>query len=591
MKEFKKEKIVKRSQSGFIPMICNSIKDGDLDNLNEKIKLTFLEVNPKLKRHLKKTIKKKEMTKDSVCVLLKLMEWGDQIARKVFTEEIVKRYQSGNIPIIFDLIKKGYLDNLNEEIKLIFLEGNPKLKHHLEDTSKKMTKESVYIFLKLMEWGDQISEEIIKKKKLKEIDLSDFNLAELPECLGQLTSLQTLNLGGNQLTKLPASIRQLTALKTLDLGKNQLTKLPAWIGQLTSLQHLNLGNNQLAELPPTFGKLIALQTFNLWSNRLNELPTTFGQLNSLQILNLWSNRLKELPTTFVQLTSLQTLNLGGNQLTKFPASIEQLTSLQHLNLQNNQLTELPAWLGQLTSLQTLDLELNQLTELPASFGQLTALQTLNLGGNQLTELPAWLGQLTSLQILKIEENQLTELPALIGQLTALQTLYLWDNQITKLPDTFGQLTALQTLYLDFNQLPELPATLVQLKALKDLSFKHNQLPELPDSRTHKIIEELKKNKVVILNNPSRPLKNKSGEILEWIHMVVLYIFGVLGVNVFFIRGIITEPVSIGYFLCIVLVGIWNYWLFVSFQQIWTEIKMIRSMSDMQAMQIILDNLD
>ena len=387
MKDFKKEEILKRCQSGNIPKICDLIKKGYLDNLNEEINLIFLDVNPKLKYHLENTIKKKEKKKidESVYILLKLMELGDQVARKVFKEEIVKLCQSGFIPMIWDFFKEGYLDILNEEINLIFLEVNPKLKHHLENTRKKeMINKSDYILLKLKESGDQIAEEIIKKK-VKEINLSDSNLTELPVWLGQLTSLQTLYLWGNQ-----------------------LKELPAWLGQLTSLQTLNLGGNQLTELPTTFGQLTALQTLNLGSNRLTKLPTTFGQLASLQTLNLGNNQLKALPTTFGQLTALQTLDLGFNQFTKLPTTFGQLTALQTLNLEKNQLTELPTTFGQLTALQTLDLGFNKLTELPATFGQLTAIQTLYLDDNQLTELPASLEQLKILEILTLVDNDLTE---------------------------------------------------------------------------------------------------------------------------------------------------------------------------------------
>ena len=389
MKNFKKEEIVKRCQSGNIPIICDLIKKGHLDNLNEEIKLIFLEVNPKLKHHLENSIKIKEKRKinESVYILLKLMELGDQLARKVFKEEIVKLCQSGYIPMIWYLFKEGYLDYLNEEINLIFLDVNPKLKYHLENTrKKKMMDKSVYILLKLIKLGDQIAEEvIIKKKKLKEINLSNSNLTELPAWLGQLTSLQTLYLWGNQLTELPTTFGQLMALQTLDLGGNQLT-----------------------ELPTTFGQLTALQTLNLGSNRLTELPTTFGQLTALQTLNLGNNQLTELPTTFGQLTALQTLDLGINQLSKLPTTFGQLTALQTLKIEKNQLTELPATFGQLVALHTLDLWLNQISELPATFGQLVAIQTLHLDCNRLTELPISLEQLKTLEFLTLVDNPLTE---------------------------------------------------------------------------------------------------------------------------------------------------------------------------------------
>ncbi len=298
MNDFKKEEMVKLCQSGNIPIICDLIKKGYLDNLNEEIKFIFLEVNPKLKHHLENSIKKKEKKKinESVYILLKLMEWGDQIARKVFKEEIVKLCQSGYIPMIWYLFKEGYLDNLNEEIKLIFLEVNPKLKHHLENTrKKKMINKSIYILLKLMERGDQIAKEvIIKKKKLKEINLSNSNLTELPAWLSQLTSLQTLDLGGNQLTELPTTFGQLTALQTLKLEENQLAKLPSTFGQLTVLQFLDLGKNQLAELPESLGQFKALQTLYLDDNQLTELPASLEKLTALKILTLVDNHLAEL---------------------------------------------------------------------------------------------------------------------------------------------------------------------------------------------------------------------------------------------------------------------------------------------------------
>src|SRR5450759_161124 len=69
-------------------------------------------------------------------------------------------------------------------------------------------------------------------------------LTELPESLGQLTQLQTLNLSGNQLTVLPEWLAQLKLLQTLNLSGNQLTALPEWLAQLKLLQTLNLSGNQ-----------------------------------------------------------------------------------------------------------------------------------------------------------------------------------------------------------------------------------------------------------------------------------------------------------------------------------------------------------
>ncbi len=58
-------------------------------------------------------------------LLKKLTEAGDPAAKRVFKEEIAKRFASGYIPVITYLAKKGYLNYLNkEEISTLFKECN-----------------------------------------------------------------------------------------------------------------------------------------------------------------------------------------------------------------------------------------------------------------------------------------------------------------------------------------------------------------------------------------------------------------------------------------------------------------------------------
>src|SRR5215510_2152430 len=78
----------------------------------------------------------------------------------------------------------------------------------------------------------------------KELDLSmrwggnSEKLTELPESLGQLTQLQSLDLSGNRLTELPASFGQLAELRELDLGNNQLKVLPQSMRHVRALSRL-----------------------------------------------------------------------------------------------------------------------------------------------------------------------------------------------------------------------------------------------------------------------------------------------------------------------------------------------------------------
>jgi internalin A len=59
------------------------------------------------------------------------------------------------------------------------------------------------------------------------LDFSLLNLQEVPESLGQLTALQTLDLGGNQLSALPEWLGQLSELRELYLHDNPALGLPA----------------------------------------------------------------------------------------------------------------------------------------------------------------------------------------------------------------------------------------------------------------------------------------------------------------------------------------------------------------------------
>ncbi|HEY1190687.1 MAG TPA: COR domain-containing protein, partial [Gemmata sp.] len=75
-------------------------------------------------------------------------------------------------------------------------------------------------------------------------------LSALPEALGRLTALTTLNLSDNQLSALPEVVTKLTALTTLNLSGNQLSALPEALSQFPSLKQLLLHKNESLAIPP-----------------------------------------------------------------------------------------------------------------------------------------------------------------------------------------------------------------------------------------------------------------------------------------------------------------------------------------------------
>jgi hypothetical protein len=88
----------------------------------------------------------------------------------------------------------------------------------------------------------------------------------VPEAVGNLTQLDTLDLDDNKLTRLPESVGNLTRLTTLDLSFNQLTALPETVGNLTQLNRLHLAGNQLTRLPESVGNLTQLNSLDLSGN-------------------------------------------------------------------------------------------------------------------------------------------------------------------------------------------------------------------------------------------------------------------------------------------------------------------------------------
>ena len=168
-----------------------------------------------------------------------------------------------------------------------------------------------------------------KRNGRAELSLAELGLSSIPEQIGNLTALTSLDLRGNPLTELPERIGDLTALTFLNLSHNQLTTLPESIGGLTALTFLYLIGNQLTTLPESIGGLNALTDLYLSDNRLTTLPESIGGLNALR-----------------------GLYLGGNQLTTLPESIGGLNALTRLDLDNNPLTPSPTLLDRLSELET-----------------------------------------------------------------------------------------------------------------------------------------------------------------------------------------------------------------------------------------------
>ena len=190
------------------------------------------------------------------------------------------------------------------------------------------------------------------------LHLGDNNLTgNLPDSLGNLTSLQFLDLSFNQLAgSLPSSWLALSQLETLLLSFNTIAgTLPAAWSSLTALTYLDLSYNQIAlALPVSWGRsLIKLQHLDLFNNVLTgSLPQSWSGMAAMQQLDLSNNNFDGgLPTSWASMKALEQLDLSSNQLSG-PFSVSWYNNfplLQGLFLSDNMLRgefnacENPGW--------------------------------------------------------------------------------------------------------------------------------------------------------------------------------------------------------------------------------------------------------
>ncbi|NWR50013.1 MFHA1 protein, partial [Regulus satrapa] len=233
----------------------------------------------------------------------------------------------------------------------------------------------------------------------------------LPPRLAELGCLEELDLSFNRLRRLPEGLGRLRHLRTLDVDHNLLPSFPAPLLELAALEELDCsGNRHLGALPEGIAALRRLKILWLSGTGLASLPEGLCQLSALESLMLDGNRLQELPAGFGRLQRLKMLNLSSNLLGEFPSAILALPSLEELYLSRNQLTVLPPHLCQLHQLRTLWLDNNCIRYLPDSIVLLHSLEELVLQGNQIAILPEGFGQLSRVTLWKIKDNPLIQPP-------------------------------------------------------------------------------------------------------------------------------------------------------------------------------------
>uniref|UniRef100_A0A1J3H9F9 Plant intracellular Ras-group-related LRR protein 4 n=1 Tax=Noccaea caerulescens TaxID=107243 RepID=A0A1J3H9F9_NOCCA len=276
--------------------------------------------------------------------------------------------------------------------------------------------------------------EVSFKKATQELNLQN-KLTEqvewLPDSLGKLTTLTSLDLSENHIVVLPNTIGGLSSLTKLDLRSNRINQLPESIGELFNLVYLNLSGNQLSSLPSSFSRLLRLEELDLSCNNLQILPESIGSLVNLKKLDAETNDIEEIPYSVGGCSSLRELRADYNKLKALPEAIGKITTLEILSVRYNNIRQLPTTMSALANLTELDVSFNELESVPESLCFATSLVKLNVGNNfaDMVSLPRSIGNLEMLEELDISNNQIRVLPDSFKMLTKLRVLRAQENPL------------------------------------------------------------------------------------------------------------------------------------------------------------------
>lgn len=279
-------------------------------------------------------------------LLKRLTEIGDLRAKRIFKDEIGKRFEKGSDSVRQYLVREKYVEYLSrEEIwSVIPNQSEVRILRAIEKEAGaefKLCSDEMEVFI----WGDEQNQLAfsIKEGYVRKINFFNFNILTVAKweniftMLGKLEALKELYLSHNNLKTIPDSVRRIKNLEVLHLNNNELKKLPEDIGDLEKLIWLVLKYNEIEKLPESIGKLQLLRILNLHHNQLVELPNSIGNLKNLKKLHLENNRLEKLPDTITEMESLTQFALSSNLLSDLPEKMIKMKSLRSIGLVGNKI--------------------------------------------------------------------------------------------------------------------------------------------------------------------------------------------------------------------------------------------------------------
>ncbi|XP_030474381.2 disease resistance protein RPM1-like [Syzygium oleosum] len=311
------------------------------------------------------------------------------------------------------------------------------------------------------------------------LDLGTASLTRFPAQVAEWCYLRYLSFRYSKVRTVPNSIGKLQNLETLDLKHTYVTELPVVILKLQQLRHLlvyRYGNTAYSRFqhgfksPEGIGALQSLQKLcriEAGNERNSSLMRELGKLTQLirlGIVKLRREDARELCSSIGKLTKLQALSLVSADEDEI-IDLQQLSSpppfLQRIYLKGR-LEALPLWISSLDSLLVLHLRYSQLKDNPLS---------------SIGNLP----NLVHLELVQVYEG--TKLRFKANDFMKLRFLGLGSSDKLKCVEVEkGSMPCLEELFIESCKLLEkLPSGIEHLEKLKVLKF-----VDMPDELVKKL---------------------------------------------------------------------------------------------------------
>ncbi|XP_068501514.1 putative disease resistance RPP13-like protein 1 isoform X2 [Phaseolus vulgaris] len=222
------------------------------------------------------------------------------------------------------------------------------------------------------------------------------------------------------LREVPDSVGDLKHLQSLDLSSTEIQKLPDSICLLYKLLILKLSScSMLEEFPSNLHKLTKLRCLEFVGTKVRKMPMHFGELKNLQVLSMFLvDKNSELSTK--HLGGLGGLNLHGRLSINDVQNIGNPLDALKANLKDKRLVELQ-----------LEWEWNHVTDDPKKEKEVLQnlqpsnhLETLSIRNYNGTEFPSWEfdNSLSNLVFLKLADCKYCLCLPPLGLLSSLKTL-------------------------------------------------------------------------------------------------------------------------------------------------------------------------